>query len=129
MTSNYATRRTRYIALKLAPPGMTVSVASARDGDFDPEHWWEKRSSIKAFLAELVGMVDAMWELRGVGKTGPVAVPGHGTRFSGACSVDRHVTGLIENVGLRFTCHKCCNMFIFLSCSECTGPLDATSKT
>jgi uncharacterized SAM-binding protein YcdF (DUF218 family) len=71
VTSNYATRRTRYIALKLAPPGMTVSVANARDGDFDPEHWWEKRSSIKAFLGELLGMVDAMWELRGVGKTGP----------------------------------------------------------
>jgi uncharacterized SAM-binding protein YcdF (DUF218 family) len=70
VTSNYATRRTRYIALKLAPAGMTISVASTRDGDFDPEHWWEKRSSTKAFFGELFGMVDAMWELRGAGKPG-----------------------------------------------------------
>lgn len=70
VTSNYATRRTRYIAVKLAPAGMSVSVASARDGDFDPERWWEKHSAIKAFLGELVGMIDAMWELRGAGQTG-----------------------------------------------------------
>ncbi len=64
VTSNYHTRRVRYIFQKVFPSGVEVSVASARDGDFDPEHWWERRKSVKAFLGELVGMVAAAWELR-----------------------------------------------------------------
>jgi len=70
VTSNYQTRRTRYIFQKTAPAGTEVSIASAHDGDFDPERWWEKRKSVKDFLGELVGMVEAMWELRGSGSTG-----------------------------------------------------------
>jgi uncharacterized SAM-binding protein YcdF (DUF218 family) len=65
VTSNYHTRRTRYIYEKVVPPGMTIVVASAKDGDFDPERWWEKRKSIKLFARELAGMAEAMWELRG----------------------------------------------------------------
>jgi uncharacterized SAM-binding protein YcdF (DUF218 family) len=64
VTSNYHTRRVRYIFEKVFPAGITVSVASARDGDFDPERWWEKRKSIKLFTRELAGMAEAMWELR-----------------------------------------------------------------
>ena len=41
VTSNYHTRRVRYIFQKVFPSSVEVSVASARDGDFDPEHWWE----------------------------------------------------------------------------------------
>jgi uncharacterized SAM-binding protein YcdF (DUF218 family) len=70
VTSNYQTRRTRYIFQKTAPAGMEVSIASARDGDFDPELWWEKRKSTTDFLGELVGMIDAMWELGGPGRPG-----------------------------------------------------------
>ena len=33
-------------------------------GDFDPEHWYEKRKSIKQFMGEVGGMLVAMWELR-----------------------------------------------------------------
>jgi uncharacterized SAM-binding protein YcdF (DUF218 family) len=65
VTSNYHTRRTRYIYGKLLPAGITVSVASARDGDFDPQRWWEKRKSIKLFVSEFAGMGEALWELRG----------------------------------------------------------------
>lgn len=65
VTSNYHTRRVRYIYGKVFPAQIAVSVASARDGDFDPEHWWEKRKSSKLFTHELVGMVDAFWELHG----------------------------------------------------------------
>ena len=57
-------RRVRYIFEKVFAPGVAVSVASARDGSFDPEHWWEKRKSVKDFLGELVGMVAAVWDLR-----------------------------------------------------------------
>lgn len=62
VTSNYHTRRTRYIFEKVFPASITVSVASARDGDFDPERWWEKRKSIKLFAKEVLGMGEAMWE-------------------------------------------------------------------
>jgi uncharacterized SAM-binding protein YcdF (DUF218 family) len=65
VTSNYHTRRTRYIFHRVFPADISVRVASARDGDFDPEHWYEKRKSIKEFVREAAGMVVAMWELRG----------------------------------------------------------------
>jgi uncharacterized SAM-binding protein YcdF (DUF218 family) len=66
VTSNYHTRRARYIFERVFPASVSVSVASARDGDFDPERWWEKRKSIKLFTRELAGMVVSMWELRSV---------------------------------------------------------------
>ena len=66
VTSNYQTRRARYIYEKVMPVGVAVSVSSARDGDFDPEHWWEKRKSIKLFAEEMLGMVEAVWELHGI---------------------------------------------------------------
>ncbi len=65
VTSNYHTRRARYIFQRVFPQGMVVHIASARDGDFDPEHWWEKRKSIKELTREFAGMMVALWELRG----------------------------------------------------------------
>jgi uncharacterized SAM-binding protein YcdF (DUF218 family) len=65
VTSNYHTRRARYIFQRVFPPSIAVSVASARDGDFDLERWWEKRKSVKLFTRELVGMCVALWEMRG----------------------------------------------------------------
>jgi uncharacterized SAM-binding protein YcdF (DUF218 family) len=65
VTSNYHTRRARYVFGKVFPSTIAVSVASARDAEFDPERWWEKRRSSKLFVHEIFGMVDAMWELRG----------------------------------------------------------------
>lgn len=62
VTSNYHTRRARYIFHKVFPQGIDVRIASARDGDFDPQHWWEKRKSIKELTREFAGMVVAMWE-------------------------------------------------------------------
>lgn len=65
VTSNYHTRRARYIFHRVFPQDIEVRVASARDGDFDPEHWWEKRKSSKEFVREIAGMAVAVWELRG----------------------------------------------------------------
>jgi uncharacterized SAM-binding protein YcdF (DUF218 family) len=62
VTSNYHTRRARYIFHKVFPQGIEVHIASARDGDFDPQHWWEKRKSIKELTQEFAGMVVATWE-------------------------------------------------------------------
>jgi uncharacterized SAM-binding protein YcdF (DUF218 family) len=65
VTSNYHTRRALYIFQHRLPPTISVSVASAPDGDFDPEHWWEKRVSAKRFFHEFFGMLDSAWELHG----------------------------------------------------------------
>lgn len=64
VTSNYHTRRARYIFRKVFPARVTVDVAAARDPAFDPVDWWEHRSGIKFFARELAGFVVAMWELR-----------------------------------------------------------------
>jgi uncharacterized SAM-binding protein YcdF (DUF218 family) len=64
VTSNYHTRRARYIFRRIFPQGTDIRVASARDGDFDPESWWEKRKSAKLFMREIAGMVVTIWELR-----------------------------------------------------------------
>ena len=64
VTSNYHTRRARYIFSHVFPPQTRVRVSGARDGDFDPDHWWQTRKSLKEFVRELAGMVVAMWELR-----------------------------------------------------------------
>jgi uncharacterized SAM-binding protein YcdF (DUF218 family) len=62
VTSNYHARRARYIFAKVFPPGIAVSVAGAHDGDFDPDHWWEKRKSQELFVHEIVGMLVAFRE-------------------------------------------------------------------
>lgn len=64
VTSNYHTRRARYIFRRVFPQGIEIRVASARDGDFDAERWWEKRISTKELMREFAGMVVAVWELR-----------------------------------------------------------------
>jgi uncharacterized SAM-binding protein YcdF (DUF218 family) len=69
VTSNFHTRRARYIFRHVFPQGIDVRIASARDGDFDPEHWWEKRKSMKELTREFAGMVMTLWELRGKSET------------------------------------------------------------
>ena len=69
VTSNYHTRRARYIFRRVFPQGIEVRMASAHDGDFDPAHWWEKRKSIKELTREFAGMVVALWEFRGSRET------------------------------------------------------------
>jgi hypothetical protein len=64
VTSDYHTRRSRYICERLFPAGTVLRVVAARDADYDPENWWESRGGIKIFTHELVGMPVAMWELR-----------------------------------------------------------------
>lgn len=65
VTSNYHTRRARYIFERVFPQDIVIRVVSARDGDFDPQQWWQKRKSCKELTRELAGMAVAIWELRG----------------------------------------------------------------
>jgi uncharacterized SAM-binding protein YcdF (DUF218 family) len=64
VTSNYHTRRSRYICERLFPAGTILHVAAARDGEYNPDSWWESRLGLKIYLHEFVGMPVAMWELR-----------------------------------------------------------------
>jgi len=64
VTSNYHTRRTRYICERSFPPGMILRVVAARDSEYDPNSWWYHREGIKIFTHEFAGMGVAMWELR-----------------------------------------------------------------
>lgn len=64
VTSNYHTRRARYIWRRTLPSGVNFWMAAAPDQDYDPDHWWETRSGVKTFAHELAGMPVAMWELR-----------------------------------------------------------------
>lgn len=64
VTSNYHTRRTRYIFRRVFPSEVEVRVVAARDSGYDPEHWWQSRYGKKAFFREMLGICWAMWELR-----------------------------------------------------------------
>lgn len=72
VTSNYHTRRARYIFLHVFPAQTQVRVSGAQDGDFDPQHWWQSRKSLKEFTRELAGMAVAIWELWGQRKVSTV---------------------------------------------------------
>jgi uncharacterized SAM-binding protein YcdF (DUF218 family) len=65
VTSNYHTRRARYIFGAVFPQDVKLSVAGARDADFDPDQWWTKRKSVKELTREVAAMLVAMWELHG----------------------------------------------------------------
>jgi uncharacterized SAM-binding protein YcdF (DUF218 family) len=62
VTSNFHTRRARYIFSHVFPEDVRIRISGAPDGDFDPERWWEKRISVKDLAREMAGMVVAVWE-------------------------------------------------------------------
>lgn len=64
VTSNYHTRRARYICARTFPAGTVLRVVSARDSEYDPDHWWETRQGIVIFTHELAGMLVTLWEMR-----------------------------------------------------------------
>lgn len=64
VTSNYHTRRARFIFERVLPASIHLRVSAARDSDFDPAHWWESRQGRKLFMMELAGYLVARWELR-----------------------------------------------------------------
>jgi len=64
VTSNYHTRRTRFIYERILPSSVSLRVSGARDSEFDPSRWWETRQGQKLFMTELAGYLVARWELR-----------------------------------------------------------------
>ncbi len=65
VTSNYHTRRTRYIFRRVWPPEFEFRILAANDVNYDPAAWWESRVGLKLFFAESVGLCVAAWELSG----------------------------------------------------------------
>jgi uncharacterized SAM-binding protein YcdF (DUF218 family) len=63
VTSNYHTRRARYIFRKVLPGSVRLEIASAPDSEFNPATWWESRLGRKIFFLETVGYLQAVWEL------------------------------------------------------------------
>jgi uncharacterized SAM-binding protein YcdF (DUF218 family) len=62
VTSNYHTRRARYIVRAAFPDDVRVEMAAARDADYDPANWYEHRKAVKRFTHEVVGLFVAHWE-------------------------------------------------------------------
>ena len=64
VTSNYHTRRARFIYEHALAPGTELRMVAAPDPAYDPNSWWRTREGLKTFFYELVGYVVARWELR-----------------------------------------------------------------
>jgi uncharacterized SAM-binding protein YcdF (DUF218 family) len=64
VTSNYHTRRARYIYQRMLPAGCQVRVIAARDAEYDPDRWWQSRAGTKIFFRETAAFFVALWELR-----------------------------------------------------------------
>lgn len=64
VTSNYHTRRARFIYERMLAPGTELRVIAAPDPAYDPNSWWRTREGLKTFFYELVGYIVARWELR-----------------------------------------------------------------
>lgn len=79
VTSNYHSRRARYIFRKVLPASVRLEVAGASDPEFEPDNWWESRQGRKTFFLETVGYLVAIWELRGEKAESPASSrPGTG---------------------------------------------------
>jgi len=64
VTSNYHTRRARFIYERTLAPGTDLRMVAAPDPAYDPNTWWRTREGLKTFFYELVGYTVARWELR-----------------------------------------------------------------
>jgi uncharacterized SAM-binding protein YcdF (DUF218 family) len=63
VTSNYHTRRARYIFRHIFPPSIQVRVTPSADAAFHPDSWWETREGTKTFARETAALCVAFWEL------------------------------------------------------------------
>lgn len=63
VTSNYHTRRARYIFRHVFPSDIDVRVIAAPDAHFNPQSWWLSRTGTKIFFREAGALAVAFWEL------------------------------------------------------------------
>lgn len=63
VTSNFHTRRARYIFRHVFPESIQVEVTPAQDTHFQPDDWWKSREGTKIFAREIGALCLAFWEL------------------------------------------------------------------
>lgn len=64
VTSNYHTRRSKYICERAFPQGTVLRAIAAPDSEYNPQDWWQSRTGLKIFFHEAVGFPVALWEMR-----------------------------------------------------------------
>jgi uncharacterized SAM-binding protein YcdF (DUF218 family) len=64
VTSNYHTRRARYIVHRVFPASIEVRVVPASDPEYPLQNWWQTRIGKKRFVYEVAAYAWAHWELR-----------------------------------------------------------------
>jgi uncharacterized SAM-binding protein YcdF (DUF218 family) len=65
VTSNYHTRRSRFIFRRVFPSSVEVRIVSAPDPAYDVSNWWHSHMGRKLFVYEFAAYCLARWELRG----------------------------------------------------------------
>jgi uncharacterized SAM-binding protein YcdF (DUF218 family) len=103
VTSNYHTRRSRYLAERQFPAGTTLHVVAAPDSDYDPQDWWRTSNGLKIFAHECLGMLLSMWEMRHQGvqttEDGLFDPPSTGWRFVRS----RHIDQVYSSLSLYYS--------------------------
>ncbi len=94
VTSNYHTRRARYICRRAFPRGSLLRMVAAADSGYNPESWWETRTGLASFFHESVGIIVAMWELRHSDSSGRGSAVTIRLRSNSAKGVGRVATGV-----------------------------------
>lgn len=79
VTSNYHTRRSRFIFSRVFPASVQVRVVPAPDAAYDPDNWWRMHSGEKLFVYECAAYCLARWELRNAESSSaePSPAPAH----------------------------------------------------
>lgn len=65
VTSNFHTRRARYIFYRALDPGTELLISAAEDSGFPIQNWWESRTGWKIFVREVASWPLAIWEMSG----------------------------------------------------------------
>lgn len=77
VTSNFHTRRARYIFRHVFPPSIQVRVTPSPDVSYHPRSWWKTRQGMKTFARETAALCVAFWELHTSSRRAPaVRQPG-----------------------------------------------------
>jgi uncharacterized SAM-binding protein YcdF (DUF218 family) len=89
VTSNYHTRRSRYIYERALPEGTQLRVVAVSDSEFDSDNWWRSYKGMNIFVHEAVGYLVAVWAMNHHGYEGDA------TGSASSEGLQRTIAGLI----------------------------------
>lgn len=93
VTSNYHTRRTRYLCRHIFHEDARVLVVTAPDHEYDPDSWWKTRAGMKIFFHEFAGLFVAIWEVHHQGAGSSAMLLKSPSAGRGISGVDPRNTG------------------------------------